>query len=103
MFGINTHQGKHTPLLLPLSCVLGLGIACALSQPTTALAQNPGWIHEGNTWSYQVSKDTYAKGWYYTPSGKWFYFNKDNYKMVTGKLTDDTKDYWLDENAGLLY
>ncbi|WP_053081151.1 N-acetylmuramoyl-L-alanine amidase family protein [Fannyhessea vaginae] len=23
--------------------------------------------------------------------------------MVTGKLTDDNKDYWLDENAGLLY
>ena len=103
MFGINTHQGKRTPLLLPLSCVLGLGIACALSQPATALAQNPGWIHEGNTWSYQVSKDTYAKGWYYTPSGKWFYFNKDSYQMVTGKLTDDNKDYWLDENAGLLY
>ena len=103
MFGINTHQGKRTPLLLPLSCVLGLGIACALSQPATALAQNPGWIHEGNTWSYQVSKDTYAKGWYYTPSGKWFYFNKDTYQMVTGKLTDDHKDYWLDENAGLLY
>ncbi|WP_303870738.1 NlpC/P60 family protein, partial [Fannyhessea vaginae] len=34
---------------------------------------------------------------------KWFYFNKDSYQMVTGKLTDDHKDYWLDENAGLLY
>ena len=102
MFGINTHQGKRTPLLLPLSCVLGLGIACALSQPTTVLAQNPGWVHEGNTWSYQLSNGTYAKGWYYTPSGKWFFFDS-NYKMVTGKLTDDNKDYWLDENAGLLY
>ena len=103
MFGINTHQAKRTPLLLPLSCVLGLGIACALSQPTTALAQNPGWVHEGKTWSYQLSNGTYAKGWYYTPSGKWFYFNKDSYQMVTGKLTDDHKDYWLDEDAGLLY
>ncbi|KMT47589.1 hypothetical protein AC070_04540, partial [Fannyhessea vaginae] len=37
------------------------------------------------------------------PNGKWFYFNKDTYQMVTGKLTDDHKDYWLDEDAGLLY
>ena len=77
--------------------------ATLIGAASPALASTRGWIHEGNTWSYQVSKDTYAKGWYYTPSGKWFYFNKDNYKMVTGKLTDDHKDYWLDENAGLLY
>ena len=73
-----------------------IGAACP------ALASTRGWIHEGNTWSYQVSKDTYAKGWYYTPSGKWFFFDS-NYKMVTGKVTDDNKDYWLDENAGILY
>ena len=77
--------------------------ATLIGAASPALASTRGWIHEGNTWSYQVSKDTYAKGWYYTPSGKWFYFDKDNYKMVTGKLTDDNKDYWLDENAGLLY
>ena len=77
--------------------------ATLIGAASPALASTRGWIHEGNTWSYQVSKDTYAKGWYYTPSGKWFYFNKDSYQMVTGKLTDDNKDYWLDENAGLLY
>ena len=77
--------------------------ATLIGAASPALASTRGWIHEGNTWSYQVSKDTYAKGWYYTPSGKWFYFNKDNYQMVTGKLTDDNKDYWLDENAGLIY
>ena len=77
--------------------------ATLIGAASPALASTRGWIREGNTWSYQVSKDTYAKGWYYTPSGKWFYFNKDNYQMVTGKLTDDNKDYWLDENAGLLY
>ena len=76
--------------------------ATLIGAASPALASTRGWIHEGNTWSYQVSKDTYAKGWYYTPSGKWFYFDS-NYKMVTGKLTDDNKDYWLDENAGLLY
>ena len=77
--------------------------ATLIGAASPALASTRGWIHEGNTWSYQVSKDTYAKGWYHAPNGKWFYFNKDNYKMVTGKLTDDHKDYWLDENAGLLY
>ena len=76
--------------------------ATLIGAASPALASTRGWIHEGNTWSYQVSKDTYAKGWYYTPSGKWFFFDS-NYKMVTGKLTDDHKDYWLDENAGLLY
>ena len=76
--------------------------ATLIGAASPALASTRGWIHEGNTWSYQVSKDTYAKGWYYTPSGKWFYFDS-NYQMVTGKLTDDNKDYWLDENAGLLY
>lgn len=76
--------------------------ATLIGAASPALASTRGWIHEGNTWSYQVSKDTYAKGWYYTPSGKWFFFDS-NYKMVTGKLTDDNKDYWLDENAGLLY
>ena len=77
--------------------------ATLIGAASPALASTRGWIHEGNTWSYQVSKDTYAKGWYHAPNGKWFYFNKDNYQMVTGKLTDDNKDYWLDENAGLLY
>ena len=103
MVNNNKHQGIRASLLLPLSCVLGLGIACALSQPTTALAQNPGWIHKDNAWTYVKDDGNLATGWLYTPSGKWFYFNKDNYQMVTGKLTDDHKDYWLDENAGLLY
>ena len=51
-----------------------------------------------------VTDDGYcARGWLWMPNGKWFYFNKDNYQMVTGKLIDDHKDYWLDEIAGLLY
>ncbi len=103
MVNNNKHQGIRASLLLPLSCVLGLGIACALSQPTTALAQNPGWVHKDNAWTYVKDDGNLATGWLKTPNGKWFYFNKDTYYMVTGKLTDGTKDYWLDENAGLLY
>ena len=97
------HQNTRKSVLLPLSCVLGLGIACALSQPTTALAQNPGWVHKDNAWTYVKDDGSLATGWFKTPNGKWFYFNKDNYKMVTGKVTDDNKDYWLDESQGLVY
>ena len=97
------HQAVRKSLLLPLSCVLGLGIACSLSQPTTALAQNPGWVHKDNAWTYVKDDGSLATGWLWTPNKKWFYFNKDNHKMVTGKVTDDNKDYWLDENAGILY
>ena len=103
MVNNNKHQGICASLLLPLSCVLGLGIACSLSQPTTALAQNPGWVHKDNAWTYVKDDGSLATGWFKTPNGKWFYFNKDNHKMVTGKVTDDNKDYWLDESQGLVY
>ena len=62
------------------------------------------WVKdESGKWLRTDGNGCLVKGWYHAPNGKWFYFNKDNYKMVTGKLTDDNKDYWLDENAGLLY
>ncbi|KMT47773.1 cell wall-binding protein, partial [Fannyhessea vaginae] len=62
------------------------------------------WVKdESGKWLHTDGNGCLVKGWYHAPNGKWFYFNKDNYQMVTGKLTDDHKDYWLDENAGLLY
>ena len=62
------------------------------------------WVKDSKgNWLHTDGNGCLVKGWYHAPNGKWFYFNKDNYKMVTGKLTDDHKDYWLDENAGLLY
>ena len=62
------------------------------------------WVKDSKgNWLRTDGNGCLLTGWYHAPNGKWFYFNKDNYKMVTGKLTDDHKDYWLDENAGLLY
>ena len=62
------------------------------------------WVKdESGKWLHTDGNGCLVKGWYHAPNGKWFYFNKDSYQMVTGKLTDDHKDYWLDENAGLLY
>ncbi|WP_396191467.1 N-acetylmuramoyl-L-alanine amidase family protein, partial [Fannyhessea vaginae] len=42
------------------------------------------------------------KGWYKDSSGSCFYFDS-NFKMTLGKVSVEGKDYWLDENAGLLY
>ena len=61
------------------------------------------WIKTDKGYRYVTNDGYCARGWLWMPNGKWFYFNKDSYQMVTGKLTDDNKDYWLDENAGLLY
>ena len=61
------------------------------------------WIKTDKGYRYVTNDGYCARGWLWMPNGKWFYFNKDSYQMVTGKLTDDHKDYWLDENAGLLY
>ena len=62
------------------------------------------WVKdESGKWLRTDGNGCLLKGWYHAPNGKWFYFNKDNYQMVTGKLIDDHKDYWLDEIAGLLY
>uniref|UniRef100_UPI0023F17B76 NlpC/P60 family protein n=1 Tax=Fannyhessea vaginae TaxID=82135 RepID=UPI0023F17B76 len=62
------------------------------------------WVKdESGNWLHTDGNGCLLTGWYHAPNGKWFYFNKDTYQMVTGKLTDDNKDYWLDENAGLLY
>ncbi|WP_311444467.1 NlpC/P60 family protein, partial [Fannyhessea vaginae] len=61
------------------------------------------WVKDSKgNWLHTDGNGCLVKGWYHAPNGKWFYFDS-NYKMVTGKLTDDNKDYWLDENAGLLY
>ena len=62
------------------------------------------WVKDSKgNWLHTDGNGCLVKGWYHAPNGKWFYFNKDSYQMVTGKLTDDHKDYWLDENAGLIY
>ncbi|WP_276799182.1 CHAP domain-containing protein, partial [Fannyhessea vaginae] len=62
------------------------------------------WVKdESGKWLHTDGNGCLLTGWYHAPNGKWFYFNKDTYQMVTGKLTDDHKDYWLDENAGLIY
>ena len=62
------------------------------------------WVQDSQgNWLHTDDNGCLLTGWHHAPNGKWFYFNKDNYQMVTGKLTDDNKDYWLDENAGLLY
>ena len=42
------------------------------------------------------------KGWYKDSSGSCFYFDS-NFKMTLGKVSVEGKDYWLDENAGLIY
>lgn len=61
------------------------------------------WVKDAQgNWLRTDGNGCLLTGWYFAPSGKWFYFNQDH-KMVIGKLTDDNKDYWLDENAGLLY
>ena len=95
-------QVARKSLLLPLSCVLGLGIACSLSQPSTALAQGYGWVKEGTYWKYQISENTYAKQWFQTSNGKLWYFDKDG-KLLTGTVTDKGHDYWMDESNGLQY
>ena len=62
------------------------------------------WVKDAQgNWLRTDGNGCLLTGWYFAPSGKWFYFNKDSHHMVVGKLTDDNKDYWLDENAGLLY
>ena len=102
MSGFFKQQGVRKSLLLPLSCVLGLGIACSLSQPSTAFAQGDGWVREGAYWKYQISDNTYAKQWFKTPNGKWWYFDKDG-KLLTGTVTDKGYDYWMDSSYGLQY
>ncbi len=83
---------------------LGLGCSILFSNPQTALAQNSGWIHDGNSWSYLLSDGTYASGWFKTPNGKWFYFDPESHKMATGYLDNgDGKSYWIDESQGLVY
>ena len=90
--------------ILAAAVTLGLGCSLLFSNPQTALAQNSGWIHDGNSWSYLLSDGTYASGWFKTPNGKWFYFDPESHKMATGYLDNgDGKSYWLDESQGLVY
>ena len=42
------------------------------------------------------------KGWYKDSSGSCFYFDS-NFKMTLGKVSVESKDYWLDKDRGLLY
>ena len=90
--------------ILAAAVTLGLGCSLLFSNPQTALAQNSGWIHDGNSWSYLLSDGTYASGWFKTPNGKWFYFDPESHKMATGYLDNgDGKSYWIDESQGLVY
>ena len=90
--------------ILAAAVTLGLGCSLLFSNPQTALAQNSGWIHDGNSWSYVLSDGTYASGWFKTPNGKWFYFDPESHKMATGYLDNgDGKSYWIDESLGLVY
>ena len=90
--------------ILATAVTLGLGCSLLFSNPQTAIAQNSGWIHDGNSWSYLLSDGTYASGWFKTPNGKWFYFDPESHKMATGYLDNgDGKSYWLDESQGLVY
>ena len=90
--------------ILAAAVTLGLGCSLLFSNPQTALAQNSGWIHDGNSWSYLLSDGTYASGWFKTPNGKWFYFDPESHKMATGYLDNgDGKSYWIDESQGLVH
>ena len=90
--------------ILAAAVTLGLGCSLLFSNPQTALAQNSGWIHDGNSWSYLLSDGSYASGWFKTPNGKWFYFDPESHKMTTGYLDNgDGKSYWIDESQGLVY
>ena len=90
--------------ILAAAVTLGLGCSLLFSNPQAALAQNSGWIHDGNSWSYLLSDGTYASGWFKTPNGKWFYFDPESHKMATGYLDNgDGKSYWIDESQGLVY
>ena len=90
--------------ILAAAVTLGLGCSLLFLNPQTALAQNSGWIHDGNSWSYVLSDGTYASGWFKTPNGKWFYFDPESHKMATGYLDNgDGKSYWIDESQGLVY
>ena len=90
--------------ILAAAVTFGLGCSLLFSSPQTALAQNSGWNHDDNSWTYLLSDGTYASGWLKTPNGKWFYFDPESHKMVTGYLDNgDGKSYWLDESKGLVY
>ena len=102
MNGFFRQQHARKCLFLPLSCAFGLGIVYAVSQANVALAQTKGWVRDGISWKYQISENSYAKQWFKTPDGRWWYFDKD-YKLVTGKVTDKGYDYWMDVSSGLVY
>lgn len=89
--------------ILAAAVTLGLGCSLLFSNPQTALAQNSGWIHDGNSWSYLLSDGTYASGWFKTPNGKWFYFDPESHKMATGYLDNGDENHTGLMNHKALY